>query len=74
MKGGLSKEVVSDEGEVSMGYIYFCNQKDRSYKRGGLLRGWSLKRGTTVHTYVRLCNNDKGQIHNYIILMGVFIR
>ena len=48
MKGGLSKEVVSDEGEVSMGYIYICNQKDRSYKRGGLSRGWSLKRGTTV--------------------------
>ena len=31
MKGGLSKEVVSDEGEVSMGHIYICNQKYRSY-------------------------------------------
>ena len=33
MKGSLSKEVVSDEGEISMEYIYICDQQSRSYKR-----------------------------------------
>ena len=32
MKGGLSKEVVSDEGEFSMGYRYIYDQQRRSYK------------------------------------------
>ena len=40
MKGGLSKEVVSDEGEASI-------------KRGGLSPEWSLKRGIPVTTVFR---------------------
>ena len=53
VSGGLSKEVVSDEGEVSIGHIYTCDQQSLSDKRGGLSQGWSLKGGTTVHTYVQ---------------------
>ena len=50
MKGGLTKEVVSDEGEVSMGCTTFVTSKTGLTRRGGLSRGWPLKRGTTVLT------------------------
>ena len=47
MTGGLSKEVVSEEREINTGHA-FCNQQRQSYERGGLSRGWSLKRGATL--------------------------
>ena len=50
MKGSSLKEVVSDEGELSMGHIHICDQQSRSCKRGGLSRGGSLKGGTIVCT------------------------
>ena len=50
MRSGLSEVMVSDEGEINMGRIHICDQESWSYKRGGLLQGWSLKRGTTVLT------------------------
>ena len=39
MKGGLSEEMVSDEGKINMGHIHICEQQSRSYKRVGLLTG-----------------------------------
>ena len=41
MKGGLSKEVVSDEGEFSMGHTYVHLFPVRLVLRGGLTRGAS---------------------------------
>ena len=59
MTGALSKEVISDEGELCIGHIHICDQQNRSYKRGGPSQGWSLKRGTTVHHEFieNLCNS-----------------
>ena len=58
MKGGLSKEVVSDEEEINMGYIHICDQQSRSYKRGGLsLRVLSQKgyyRIYSTYTHVHI--------------------
>ena len=39
MKGGLPKEVVSDEGKINMGHMHICDQQSWSYKRGGLSTG-----------------------------------
>ena len=48
MNGGLSKEVISDVGEINMGRIHICDQQSWSYERGDLSRGWSPAGGTTV--------------------------
>ena len=48
MKGGLSNEVVSDEGEINMGHIRKYVLKAAFTTGVFFSRGWSLKGGTTV--------------------------
>ena len=45
MKGGFSKEVVSDEGGLSMGHVYICDQQSQSYKRGVVFHKGGLSKG-----------------------------
>ena len=58
MKGGLLKEVVPDKGENSLEHIYIhLSSASMVLQKGmGSHKGaWSLKGGTTVHTY--LCDH-----------------
>ena len=45
MKGGLSKEVVSDEGGVSVGHTTFVSSKDDLTKEVVFQKRWSLTKG-----------------------------
>ena len=50
MKGGLTKEVVSDKGEIYMGHTTFVTSRaGLTNVKGGPSHGWSVKRGTTVY-------------------------
>ena len=70
MKGGLSKEVVSDEGEINMGHIHFCDQQSGSYKWWSFTKVVS-ERGyhcTSICTYMYVCVS--AYIHIYSLTLS----
>ena len=64
MKSGLSKEMFSDEGKLiwDIRTYYICDQQNRSYKRGGLSRGWPLNQGKTWYRIFTILDYSNSQL------------